>query len=375
MRSLKIRSYLFLGLFLLIVISLPNSFLQRCKGTAIGLCSPLFALVDTSVGKRQPELTLLEQENRVLREELQRLQGQIRQDEWVGKEMERLQAIRTRDVTEPYWKEFFERRARQLAVCLERQILGIPAKVVFRDPSFWNSHIWIDVGSDNNRNLGLSVVEKNSIVVIRNQLVGVVEEVSPRRSRVRLITDTQLVPSVRAIRGEQNHRQFLELTDLLLEILRSRRGMFGSPAEEGQAIANIEKLRSSTVLAWGDHYLAKGELSGSSAPLWRSKRPLLKGTGFNYDFMDEEGPARDLRSGEAMENRGSRSPPLLMPGDLLVTSGMDGVFPSGLEVAIVTRIGLLREGATTYDLDAVPIVSNLNDLTDVWVLPPLVSSQ
>ena len=45
-------------------------------------------------------------------------------------------------------------------------------------------------------------------------------------------------------------------------------------------------------------YLAKGELYGSSKPLWRTQRHQLKGTGFNYDFADGEGPARDLQTGK-----------------------------------------------------------------------------
>ncbi|MBS3905017.1 MAG: hypothetical protein KGZ39_06805 [Simkania sp.] len=371
MRSSKIRSYIVLSCFLLLLISLPVSVVSRWKGAVASLASPLQAIGETSLENKQSEIAILEQENRALREELQQLQEQFFQENWVGKQIERLKELRTRDVEDSYWKEFFARRAKQLAMRLEGQLLGIPAKVIFREPSFWNSHIWINVGSADNDALGFTVVGKNSVIVVRNQLIGVVEEVTQHRSRVRLITDTQLVPAVRAIRGEQNHRRFLEFANQLLEMLYVRRGLYGTPIEEKQAIDVIEKLISSTSMAWGDHYLAKGELSGSSTALWRSKRLVLQGKGFNYDFADEEGPARELRSGGILGGPASQSISLLLPGDLLVTSGLDGVFPPGLEVAMVTKVGLLREGASTYDLEAIPGLSDLDDLKEVWVFPPM----
>lgn len=313
---------------------------------------------------------MLEQENRQLKKELGQLKRQLTHEGWIKKQIQWLAQIRGREVTDPSWGEFFSRRAQQLASRLEMQMLGIPAKVVFRDPHFWSSYVWIDVGSLDNQNLGVEIVSKNSAVVVGNRLVGVVEEVETKRAKVRLLTDIQLVPAVRAIRGEQSSRGFLELADQLLEALRTKRGLYSSPQEEQQAIDALEKLKSTTRQAWGDHYLAKGELCGSSAPLWRSRKTILKGSGFNYDFADEEGPARDLRSGEAGESSDTSPISLLSPGDLLVTSGLDGIFPAGLEVAMVTKVHILREGASNYELEAIPVIPNLNDLADVWVLPP-----
>lgn len=106
-------------------------------------------------------------------------------------------------------------------------------------------------------------------------------------------------------------------------------------------------------------FFAKGELCGSSAIYFRSLSSTLKGTGFNCDFKDVEGPARYLRSD------------ILKVGDLLVTSGLDGVFPPGLKVAIVTKVSPLQAGAFAYDLEATPVAQDLADLTSVFVLPPL----
>lgn len=63
--------------------------------------------------------------------------------------------------------------------------------------------------------------------------------------------------------------------------------------------------------------------------------------------------------------------PIICESDILVTTGMDGVFPPGLRVAEVTRIFPLREGAYTYEIEAVPVVGNLDTLQTVFIIPPV----
>ncbi len=369
MRSVKIWPYLLLVVFLLALFSLPQAVQGRIHAFAVSFAS--IPWEEEAHEKQQTEFFMLEQENRLLKKEVGELKRQLAHETWIARQIEWLKEIRGRDVHDPSWQEFFSRRAKQLSARLEMHMLGIPAKVVYRDPNFWSSYIWIDVGSADNGKLGVTVVSKNSPVVVKNQLVGVVEEVEKYRSKVRLITDIQLVPAVRAVRGEQSAREFLQMTDQLLEILHAKLGLYGSSQEEHQAIYAIEKLKATTRQAWGDQYLAKGELCGSSTPLWRSRDPVLKGMGFNYDFADEEGPARDLRTGQVDNSSDPSLLSLLQPGDLLITSGQDGIFPAGIEVAIVKKVHLLREGASSYELEAIPVVSNLGDLSEVWVLPSI----
>ena len=57
--------------------------------------------------------------------------------------------------------------------------------------------------------------------------------------------------------------------------------------------------------------------------------------------------------------------------DVLVKTGMDGVFPPGFQVATVTRIELLKEGDYFYELEARPIAGPLEELSLVFVLPPM----
>jgi hypothetical protein len=93
--------------------------------------------------------------------------------------------------------------------------------------------------------------------------------------------------------------------------------------------------------------LAKGELQGANHP---SQPTIWRGVGFNFDTGDEEGPKRDLRTGQI--DLQDTKVPLIQPGDLLETSGLDGFFPRGLPVATVTEVFPLEEGATAYQIFA-----------------------
>lgn len=199
------------------------------------------------------------------------------------------------------------------------------AQVIFRSPMTWNSCLWINVGKEENRKQGKTIIAKNSPVLYGRSLVGVIDYVGERQSRVHLITDSRLTPSVRAMR------------------------FIGKQA----------------------HLLAKGELYGSGKPIGRKESQLLKGIGFNYDFEDEEGPARDLRSGSSLDPaRPSRQAPLIQVNDLLVTTGLDGVFPKGLEVGVVTKVFPLKEGDFSYEIEARPTTGELDRLSYVFIIPP-----
>jgi rod shape-determining protein MreC len=201
----------------------------------------------------------------------------------------------------------------------------IPAKVIFRTPSTWNSALWLNVGSDDNFKMEREIIVKNSPVVLGTSIIGVIDLVGKKQSRVRLITDSGLRPAVRVRRSYGNKTYFL----------------------------------------------AKGEIYGSSQPLWKSEGILLQGIGFNYDFPDEEGPARDLRTGRFINDHSNKpAMPIIKVGDALVTTGLDGVFPPGLDVAAVTKIYPLKEGDYFYEIEAKPAAGNLYDLSYVFVIPP-----
>lgn len=384
MRRTSLHSFLYLFIVFMALVSLPMSVTRALKSRAVASCAPVWSLLRrwqtagfgfqsayvSSTFEYQEKLARLEKENCLLREQCTTLQNILASDEHLAREEAWLKELQGRESVDPQWKEFFKRRACHLTHRLQYHLQSLPAKVVFREPRHWESVLWLDVGEEDNERTGARVVAHNSPVVVGNVLIGVVEHVERKRSEVRLITDTHLVPSVRAVRGEQSHRSLLLLMDHLITILQKRSGMYSSTQEENKVLSSLADFRRSLQRGWGDYYLAKGELYGSSAPLWRAKRPVLYGVGFNYDTADEEGGARDLRSGELVENR-EKGLPLLQPGDLLVTSGLDGIFPQGLEVGIVAKVNLLREGDCTYDLEAVPVIENLAEIEYVTILPPL----
>lgn len=258
---------------------------------------------------------------------------------------------------------------------LEEHQDAIPARVIFRTPSSWNSSLWINVGESDNAFFDAPRILKNCPVVVGSSLVGVIDYVGNHQSRVRLITDSGLTPAVRAARGKPQLRTLEEHSQHLLEGLSNGRhqGNLLDPKELKQLMSLLEKLqrnlKDKNQASW---YLAKGEIQGSSKPLWRTQGRLLKGVGFNYDFPDDAGPARDLRTGKPLDNtRPLPTLPLLKVNDILVTTGMDGMFPPGLNVAVITKIAQLREGDYTYELEATPTAGNLDDLSLVFVIPPL----
>ncbi len=283
------KSTLLLLLTLLILLSLPVTLVRSIRSGAVTLLSyPLFADATPS------ELDHLRLENQRLREEVAYLSSIERNMKSLAELIKKLELLGMKPPSASV-----RRRIDQITALAHAQLEALPARVVYRSPSTWSSCLWID----------RSDVLVNSPVVVGDHVIGVIDHVGQFRSRVRLITDSGLRPSVRVIRGEQ--------------------------------------------------LLAKGELFGSSLPLWRSYRNILTGYGFNFDFSDVEGEARDLRMGN-----------ILRPGDLLVTTGMDGVFPPMLNVARVEDIATLREGSYFYELTAIPTAGDLNELQTVFILPP-----
>ncbi|EKE08441.1 MAG: hypothetical protein ACD_17C00166G0005, partial [uncultured bacterium] len=188
-----------------------------------------------------------------------------------------------------------------------------------------------------------------------------VDFVGKKQSRIRLITDSGLRPAVRVARGASQNRELARLLQAVFRQIEKREDLFSSIVEKECCEKNLADLQQKLETEWEDGYLAKGEIHGSSTSFWRSRSPLLKGIGFNYEYADDEGPSRGLSS----------SVPIIKEGDLLVTSGLDGVFPVGLSVGTVLQVLPLKRGSFAYDISVRPLVSHLNDLQTVFILPPM----
>jgi rod shape-determining protein MreC len=319
MKRKTILPIVFVFATILLLMSFSKRYEEKMRGSAVAFFSPLWQWVggvySSSASDENETVQRLTLENQRLKEENKRLNDLISHEKVILSQAENLTKSPSGNL---------KNYQQQL---LSMQSQAIPAHVIFRSPTSWNSSLWINVGRSYNDSLGKPLIVKNSPVLSGSSVVGVIDYVGLNQSRVRLITDPGLNPSVRALRIEESQEPFL---------------------------------------------LAKGELHGGGKPLWRSQGNVLFGIGFNYDFADEEGPSRDLRTGKPVDSS-SKLPtmPIIKVNDILVTTGMDGVFPPGLEVAKVTKIHLLKEGDYYYELEAKPTAGTLDNLSIVFIIPPL----
>jgi rod shape-determining protein MreC len=382
MRRISYRPYFLLILFFFCVMSLSQGTSEKIRSLVVCSFAPYWksfnflkekawAIPLSHAAQSSDAIDRLSQENQLLRSQIENVREWLLYEDRIQEQVARYKLLTQSNASDPFWKEFFTRRSRELARSLELQISALPAKVIFREPASWSSTLWINVGEKENQKLGKKIIDKNSPILLGTTIVGVVEYVGDNQSRVRLITDARLCPSVRALRGNEQNRYVLEHLEALHFALEMRDDLFPSKEEHQLLAQSLYRLKKNLLQQSGDFYLAKGEIHGTSHPLWRSRSQVLKGRGFNYDFSDAEGPARDLRSAEpyAMVKRGELVP-LLRPGDLLVTTGLDGVFPPGFRVGLVSTVQTLKEGASSYEIEAVSTAGNLDLLTHVFVLPP-----
>ncbi|PCI77663.1 hypothetical protein COB21_02795 [Candidatus Aerophobetes bacterium] len=227
---------------------------------------------------------------------------------------------------------------------------AIAAQVVFRSFRSYSHCIWIDIGSQTNDDLGRACVEVNSPVLSKGVLVGVVDEVCPHVSKVRLITDKKFSPSVRALRKGDQERYLLFNLKQALENLKGLADPGSKREKFSTLITSIEKSSSGLEPSC---LLGKGELQGSVSHSIQAPSLLVKGVGFNY----KEG------SMEASHDARMRL------SDLLVTTGLDGIFPQGIPVAVVTKVDSQTSHEPFYAIEARLLAEHIFNLQYVTVLP------
>lgn len=249
---------------------------------------------------------------------------------------------------------------------------SLTARVIYRAPSTWSTALWLNVGTFHNGAEEAPIVGLNSPVVIGNALVGIVDAVQEKQCRVRLITDPALSPSVRALRDAGSVQHMKIALEKIYEQSALLEPYFESSDEKNLFVEQLAGLVQLLNQSREISLLAKGEIQGIARWKGASGDLLLRGVGFNYDFADQEGPARDLRTGEVLDFPDSEpAVPLLKVHDVLVTTGLDGVFPPGLTVGEIVQIDPLQEGDYFYTLEARPTAGDLNTLSFVTVLPPM----
>jgi cell shape-determining protein MreC len=331
---------------LLGLMSIPKSASEKLQGMTIALLAPALNQVSNlKWGEASPEeeVLKLKLENQLLKNERAILR------DFLHNKIESADPV--------FYQKLFM-----------QEFQSVPAKVIFRSPGSWNSSLWINVGKADNEALPTPIIAKNSPVLLGTAVIGVIDYVGRHQSRVRLITDSGLTPSVRALRGNAQALLIAEQMKKLVEMIKTQEG---DSLKRQELIASLEKAIKEIDQSTQSWYLAKGELCGNSKPLWRTNSHILQGIGFNYDFQDAHGPARDLRSGKPQEpNSSLPAMPIIQVHDLLVTTGMDGVFPPNLPIAEVTSVKMLKEGDYFYELEAKPVAGNLNELSLLFVIAP-----
>lgn len=351
-RKKEFLSYFFLIIFLFFLLNMPKNLAWK-MGRIFVFPVELFA--KNSLGESEIELMQLRIENAALKEQIDYIRTYLTSEERIENYMNRVDVLTPLSTYSP----FLKRRIEELNRILSQEIYSIEGRVVYRDPAFWGSGLWIDKGEIDNKKFGRKIIAKNSPVLVGSSVVGIVETVEEERSYVRLITDASLTPAVRAVRGYEQNFHLMEKVTALEELLELRSDLHSQENLKVQLQELKEVLKNETTTS----YLAKGELRGSSYPLWRSRSNTLKGIGFNYEYADREGAGKQIHQ--------ARVEAILKVGDLIVTSGLDGIFPAGLYVATVSKISPLKEGGFAYDIEAKSTAGNLDEISVVSICPPL----
>lgn len=379
--------YFFIFATLLTVMSLAPHTNDKIRGASVAFIAPLWEKIlsfkhflffpsrpspFSSSLSIEEEKERLQLENQLLQLELLDVYKQLDEQLLLSSKIAHMVSLspnETRSTVSDYEKSL------KKALSLTKQRLkAMPARVIFRSLDTWNNSLWINIGRLTDLLDQEFTIAVNSPVVIGNAVIGIVDYVGDYQSRVRLITDNRLKLSVRAARGGEQEALLSAQIENLLQQMNRKKYSFFSSENQAHLIKFLKELKEGLQPLKKTWYLAKGELSGSPS-LYRSDETVhLKGIGFNYDFSDDEGESRDLRSGKSLLHPHKSSIPILKVDDVLVTTGMDGIFPSGFQAAIVTHVGLLKEGDYFYHLEAEPIAKFVEELTLVFVLPALTSS-
>ncbi|WP_213318846.1 rod shape-determining protein MreC [Chlamydiifrater volucris] len=317
-KKAKVYFLVFLGVFG--ALSLPKTFQEKVR---IAFVDAYVFFFKELTGKEleKTNSSFLETENLLLKGELESTKALLR----AVCEAKRLSPI-MEEFLRPYYKK------------------SIEARIIFRDPTYWGSSLWIDVGKD-------SVIQKHSPVVCGKLLLGIVDYVGEKQSRVRVISDVGMKPSVASAKCSMKSGSIQILADRLVSSLET----LPKACLEEKEKTNFTRLISEfsrSIYCEGEGPVFRGILCGSGNPLWSREVDVLHGEGFY----------------SASEKGGEET---LVPGDILVTTGLDGIFPPGLLVAEVTKVFPLKEGSCTFSLEAKSLISGLERLDWVSILSPM----
>ncbi|BEU43693.1 rod shape-determining protein MreC [Chlamydia psittaci] len=314
-RKNRVYVYVVIALSITLLWSLPKPFYENIQKRFVVWYSRVFM---NHAEVSSTSCSIQDTENIILKDRIAILE-------------ERLQAYEVAYHTPPLFPEILSPYFRKL----------ITSRVIYRDPSHWGSSCWVDVGSEHN-------IQKNSSVLSGKVLIGLVDYVGEKQSRIRLITDVGMQPSVIAVRGGIQAWLVKDRIQDLSKQIERLSDAYILEKDKYEKIYQLDELNISIQCGDENTLLLRGTLSGKGGPLWKDETLTLHGEGFC--FSDGKG---------------------LRVGDLLVTTGLDGVFPPGLLVAEITKVCLPREGACSYKIEAKSLAADLMNLSSVLILPAM----
>jgi rod shape-determining protein MreC len=236
------------------------------------------------------------------------------------------------------------------------------AKIIFKEPFSSSSFAWINLGENYNLKCGSTVIQKNSPVVFGDILVGIVDEVFPHFSKIRLITDPHLVVSVKALRGKEQLKSIQAKAEDLLDALELVQEIKYEKKEE--LISLLVNLNKDLQQDGHDRYYARGEISGAEYSPLLVFQNLLSGSGFMlHDQKTKQVQTVGIKGFHEIA---------IKKGDLLVSTGMDGIIPNGLKVGFVTEVFPSNLGKAAYSIKAKSACDQLSELEYVQILPAVV---
>ncbi|MFZ4098885.1 MAG: rod shape-determining protein MreC [Chlamydiia bacterium] len=294
---------------LICALSLPGDWVQKIRGGAAWCAAPLWA----AAASWGPSMS---------------------REEWLE---ERVHALELDQLQ-------LQHRLQELAEVPAAGSIGVRVRVLAREAGAWHRFLWIDAGRET---CSKEQLRLNSPVVQGDALVGVVDYVGRRQSLVRLITDPGCCPAIEV--GEHGPETTWKVLRVRLEELLSHRASI-SPHARQQLLQALSACSPSdqAVPRMQGTMLGMREREGGS--------PRLRGQLFHAEWVAKITSGVPLQWPEA--------------GHLLLTSGLDGIFPSGLRVGYLLSLNEEPAGEPTRGFVAVPVVEDLDELRWLTVLPP-----
>ena len=352
------RTYGLIFFVILLLLLSPAIFLKKLQAKWVNIFDYSFKKNEHADSKFTLDKMTLD--NQILKSQITYIQ------EWIG----------TQQKVEDFFSELKKlEKTKQLAITSQdhqkKRILVLQdflqqfsryafAKIIFKEPFSSSSFAWINLGELYNQKIGGKILAKNSPVVVGDVLVGVVEEVFLNYSKIRLITDPNLVVSVRAIRGDQQLKNLDSKVMELLDCLELTEDF--KWADKEQLKVTLTSLHEQLEKDGNDRYFAYGEIYGREYSPFLAFQNELIGDGFHLKVEE-----RLLRT--STESRGFKDV-IIKKGDLLVTTGLDGLFPKGFKVGIVTDVSPAQIGRLAHKIKARSILENIHEVQFVQILPP-----